>query len=451
MLSMTAHNDGEPFPQNVKWSIFNRLYNVPDIGIALYNYASDRVVLITEELWSILSVNKLQISQIRVRHEELYSQLSKNEMIVNQEDDEYAKMKRRISGKLSSTDTLKITINPTLDCNCRCWYCYEKHDANAYMSAETASRIIKFIRKQLSLGFHRVSLSLFGGEPLLEAKTLAVPLTKNIKSLCDECKTPLSVHITTNAILLSPDILDELTQLNVPISLQIPFDGNREWHNRTKRTSSGEPYDMALRNIGCALQRSIEVNVRCNYTDENIDTFYELIDDIDRLSIQDKRMLSLSFQRVWQVQANEKLLEKVDAISSYAQVHGFGCTYENAVCSDTLCYADYLHSYVLNYNGDVFKCTARDFSHSRRTGAIAADGSFELADKDLQLQRGFVKACERCTLLPICTICSQAFKESSTVNCPREISEENKEGQIMRRFIHLFGNYLGNRKIEIIR
>lgn len=50
--------------------------------------------------------------------------------------------------------------------------------------------------------------------------------------------------------------------------------------------------------------------------------------------------------------------------------------------------------------------------------------------------------CWYCSLLPICTICSQTHIESSSALCPVEISDEDKEQQIFMHFKANFGKYI---------
>ena len=39
------------------------------------------------------------------------------------------------------------------------------------------------------------------------------------------------------------------------------------------------------------------------------------------------------------------------------------------------CYADRANSVIVNYNGDVYKCTACDFAKTKREGKLNEDGT----------------------------------------------------------------------------
>ncbi|WP_289861928.1 hypothetical protein [uncultured Duncaniella sp.] len=45
-----------------------------------------------------------------------------------------------INKHFNSKQHLNITINPTLDCNLRCWYCYEKHLDGSCMDNDTLKK-----------------------------------------------------------------------------------------------------------------------------------------------------------------------------------------------------------------------------------------------------------------------------------------------------------------------
>lgn len=48
-----------------------------------------------------------------------------NKLIVENNIDEYQECLNDITTRLKSDKSVRITVNPTLDCNLKCWYCYE--------------------------------------------------------------------------------------------------------------------------------------------------------------------------------------------------------------------------------------------------------------------------------------------------------------------------------------
>ena len=97
------------------------------------------------------------------------------------------------------------------------------------------------------------------------------------------------------------------------------------------------------------------------------------------------------------------------------------------------CYADNYNQAIINYDGNVYKCTARDFSSEQPSGKLNSLGLIEW-NAPLLLDRlalDIPQKCKDCLLLPSCTgICSQKkveAKDNEQIPCPFEdlISKED--------------------------
>lgn len=80
------------------------------------------------------------------------------------------------------------------------------------------------------------------------------------------------------------------------------------------------------------------------------------------------------------------------------------------------CYADKRNSATINYNGDIYKCTARDFTKANRAGYINEEGEL-VWENDYLTKRMDVKfknkPCLTCKIMPLCNGgCSQHALES---------------------------------------
>lgn len=276
----------------------------------------------------------------------------------------------------------------------------------------------------------------------MKASRLAIPITKKIKEICETKGCLLNLHFTTNGTLLIPSIADSILDIGVPTSFQIAFDGDRYYHNMAKNISGLGTYDTLLNNIKYVLSLKMKVNIRCNYTATNISSFKNLVKDLAAIGILNNPFLRLSFQRVWQEKMTSELLNNVSDVVRFVSTMGGVGRMEGSGIARSFCYADYCNSYVFNYNGDVFKCTARDFSHSNRIGYLNSDGTIDFSEKILPFSHRFKAQCDGCSLLPICTICAQARIESTSQGCPRTISESDKEHQIRSRFNEIYSNFL---------
>lgn len=98
--------------------------------------------------------------------------------------DEDAELVRLIDGIDGATDCLQITVNPTINCNFRCWYCYEDHVVGSKMDAGVMKSVAAYLERYLSenAGTSQFNLSFFGGELLLYFKDNVRPLVSTKKS-----------------------------------------------------------------------------------------------------------------------------------------------------------------------------------------------------------------------------------------------------------------------------
>lgn len=416
------------------WSNYNRIYKIDEEQQVVYNYANGKAIFLIKALMDIVKQHIESIDEMSDIHPSLYEAFLKNGMIVKNKLEEKVIVKNNIIKTLKSSKVLKLTINPTLDCNLRCWYCYEKHDKSAYMNNDTIHSVHQFVSRRLANETEKVELSFFGGEPLLTARVRAIPLAKDIRDLCMSNGIKISLHFTTNGSLLTMKIVDSIASLNIPTAFQIAFDGGREIHNETKNRNGIGTYDTVLKNIDYALSKHLKVNIRCNYTSHNIASFRNLVDDIRGLKHLNTNFVRVSLQRVWQETMTKQLYEECQSLKNYLVSSGFSTDVDGGLCTISYCYADYENSYVINYNGDVFKCTARDFEISNRIGKIDKVGDIVNLNKSYLLDNRFTIDCDDCSLLPICTICSQVHKENPFDGCPKKISDLDKEHQIKLHF-----------------
>lgn len=148
---------------------------------------------------------------------------------------------------------------------------------------------------------------------------------------------------------MSRNVVDKISQFNLPTSFQIAFDGNRQYHNTMKKLHGEGTFDIVLRNVRYALRQHIRINVSCNYTLRNISSFHELFDELGNWEDVDKSLISVSLQRIWQEKPTEELYIKAKSLNEYICKLGFASSVANSYCANSYCYADYNNSYVINY------------------------------------------------------------------------------------------------------
>lgn len=422
----------------MKWSIYNEV--IPDTEdkkiIYLFNYFRNKLVTLDKRLECHIRNNSDTPIRIFDVHPELYKTLLEEKLIIADEIDEIKECVGEVERKFAANDSVRVTVNPTLDCNLRCWYCYENHEKGSVMSVAVIKNTIKFLEKTVSSPtLKKVQISFFGGEPLLKYHKVVKPLITSCHDICEKNGKIMTIGFTTNGVCLTPEVVNDLKKLSSDISVQVAFDGGKKYHDQVKCFPSGlGSYDIVRDNLINAIQHGILTTVRCNYTLDNLDSFITLVDDFKEY--WEYPNVRFAFHKVWQEPQTSELNSQIQQMRNKMSRMKIQSNVDSFL-GDSIspCYGDFDNNYVVNYNGDVYKCTARDFRPENRIGYLSAIGDIILNDIAVsRSKRRFTTQCYSCRLLPICTICSQQRFESTDSTCPIPIARENADENIRKYF-----------------
>ena len=163
------------------------------------------------------------------------------------------------------------TILPTTGCNARCFYCYEQGTRPVTMTAETASRVARYIVAHR--GDEKITLRWFGGEPLVNAKVIDL--------ICTELNgqgVPFRSEMITNGYLFDADMVQRAKNLWQLQKVQITLDGTAQTYNRVKAYvyQGVNAFERVLENIGQLIAVGIRVLIRLNVDKHNIGEIAEL-------------------------------------------------------------------------------------------------------------------------------------------------------------------------------
>ena len=414
-----------------------------DTGMVIYNAATDQLVALTPQLANIFNEGKAAPEKIKAQHAELYDHLLQKGIFVCDEADETEAYIRKREEYERSSGEYTITINPTLACNMSCWYCYESHKNMPAMSADVKQSVLLLIDKLLADNkLKKLNLSFFGGEPLLYFDKVVVDIINHAKMQCKAFDAKLSIHFTTNAYLLTDNVLKHLEGLDV--SFQITLDGGKQVHDSVRKTKGGEPtYARIVEHIHQTLSRGFSVGVRFNYTAKSIPSFIDVVKDFSHLQQEQKQLVNFTFQRVWQDNEGDadQVGQQVEHIERAFEQAGL---FVNNAKSYIVpyCYADGVNTAVVNYNGDLFKCTARDFAPKSKEGTLAADGTLrwnERLRKRMSIRHGS-DTCLQCRIYPICHGgCSQMKLEApdGISSCPKGYDDDKIQEIMEGRALYL--------------
>lgn len=411
----------------MKYSIFNSTMQLSCDIIAIYNSMSDKTLF--------LKGNKENLKEIIGSSNTLHQKLYANGFIVDDDADEVADYIKDAKSIENDQATAHLIINPTINCNFRCWYCYEHHTAS--QMPDTVIRRIEKLTAKIFLEKRKLQISFFGGEPLIYYKQVILPILQNTQKQADAMGGEYFVNMTTNGFLLNPDRVKELMKYHYN-GAQITLDGDKEHHDKIRFLPNGDgSYDRITANIAMLAHNRIPVTVRINCTNENIGSLERITDTFKSLSPEAKRFIDFDFQIVWQEHDKPALSRKMNSIVKSFVGHGLNAA---KMSFRDFCYADKRNACVINYNGDIYKCTAVDFHKTVRDGYLSDTGELVWENNSLEnrLSSKFKnKPCLECRIFPLCHGgCTKHSMNSQTNYCLYDFDDKQIDQVILDAIEH---------------
>jgi len=338
--------------------------------------------------------------------------------------DELNYIKFRNHQIIFNTRNYRLTINPTLDCNMNCWYCTVAAAGANRPKKRMDDNVISNIKEYISFLIENKTvdgffLDWFGGEPMLYFEDVIIPIATHVKDLTYKFKIPFTHHITSNGYLFNTENIEMINKISLN-SFQITLDGNKSRHNKIRKHYGNPTFDQIIKNINliCNRVENASITLRINYDRKTLMNVSDIIPLINK-NIRNK--ISISFIKIFQLKSlngNENILLK--KAKEEFENSGFNVDYwAFRPKSFFTCYSDkYAHA-VINYDGNVYKCTARNYSEDVRVGTLKNNGIIEWKKEILSTM--FAKATFEnekslnCKLLPICFgPCIQKYYEIET-------------------------------------
>lgn len=204
--------------------------------------------------------------------EDLWEALCINNIISDNDTDDYLKYKASITNIRKQRTGMHLTLAPTMDCCFRCHYCFEKYKEKKYMTPEIMDQIIKYVTSYPEL--KNIKITWFGGEPLM-----AVPQIEEFyDKFRDIWQEPFISNIITTGYHIDKESIRVMQKVGIS-SVQITLDGMKETHNKVKHLPSGEDvFERILSNIELLNDSAPEINItiRVNLTLENKEEYIPL-------------------------------------------------------------------------------------------------------------------------------------------------------------------------------
>ena len=403
----------------MKYSQFNSIVTIGE-SIYLFNAFTQKFMIIEPLLNDLLEAAKVEgIDGLEQIHPTFYDYLKTEKYLVSEELDEVEEVKKISKAVDENQSTFLLTVNPTMNCNFKCWYCYETHIRKSAISPGMIDKVGKFISKTTAKqNINNFFISFFGGEPLLYFKRDVMPIITKMQEECIKNRVDYGVSFTTNGYLVDQNMIDFFKTTGIRPSFQITLDGYGEKHDKVRYVNANKgSYDVIVKNIKLLINNHFHIRLRINYTEENLSDAHRIADDFLDIAPELKRKyLTIDFHRVWQDSKADDIRKEVEEITGQIRDKGIPVWHMNLNNVKESCYADKRNSAVINYNGDLFKCTARDFTTEKRAGFLDDDGNLNWEDNYLERRMDVKfknKPCLSCRLLPICNGgCSQHAMEA---------------------------------------
>ena len=180
------------------------------------------------------------------------------------------------------TSQLRLTVLTTLQCNFACGYCFQgdhdDHNRHAHkMSLETAQAVAEHAARQMdAIRPERVSMTFFGGEPLLNLPVVYF-LAEHVHAAATARGIRLTLSIITNGLLLTPEVVDRLVPYGLG-GVKVTLDGDKTAHDLKRPLRGGQgTFDRIVANVR-AVAGKVKVSIGGNFDADNAGSYPALLD-----------------------------------------------------------------------------------------------------------------------------------------------------------------------------
>lgn len=310
-----------------------------------------------------------------------------------------------------NSDHLTLTITPTLDCNFRCIYCFEKEVINkCKMSKKTADQIVSYI-KEKSKFLKSINIVWYGGEPLLEIDIIEYLSNKIIK-ISDKNNIIYTASIVTNGYGLNDKAIQILQKSRVT-NIQVTVDGDEETHDIRRPLKNGSStFNKIIENLQLAKKYNCKIHLRINVDKSNKMESFAIVDFLKKMNLEDYVVPYLAIVKNYNdcyindkcISSNE-YLEIKTKFYDYIMEKGFITSNDLYFLSRVNCFcgAETANSIVINWDGELYKCWHDIGNKSKSVGnindrVITNSTYLEYVMSDPTKDED----CANCRYLPIC-------------------------------------------------
>ena len=386
-----------------KQSCYNNVMNIDD-GVLVYNSLTGAIIKMSISDYR-------QLCEMQISSDDVTLLLSEG-FLVEANKDEYQSVKDTNTVTLDATKPLNIywTIAPTLNCNFKCFYCFEGEIlGSGNMTDAVSDAALKALEGTINHyrdSVRRFHVSWFGGEPLLEFDRV-LNLSAKIKKLCKKYGVTFDSSIITNGLFLCKDAVDALANKCNITNIQITVDGVEREYCATKIATKDE-YSRVLNNIVNCSKR-IKTSIRFNYFKDNEDSIISQLNDLAQTEGINLDNLSVYLAPV---RLDDKKRDQVIAATFPSAEKRFidvcqtikikTSTKDNVLIQKaSYCGMMQRQNVAIDCNGNIYRCE-RDMGRKELSiGNILYDEIFNLSESPYEHVVPDDK-CRLCSVFPLC-------------------------------------------------
>lgn len=396
---------------NNKVSYYNHLFTV-EKKFYLYNMLSTSIAEIEGYVFSALHDNRIDLLPDDIKEE-----LLNEGFLVDYRADEsllyqffYDSLRYGESAK-----NLAITFIPSYNCNLACPYCIQGNlkQVNKISDKET-SAVVNFIKNKIlesrrEIPIERLSISLYGGEPLMNKAELVL-FCSLVNQIAKQENLDIAFDMTSNMTLLDDTMIALMEKHQ--ISVQVSIDGTKELHDqrRIKKNGSGT-YDIIISNLKLLVDRGLKklITIRINIDSNNYPYAEEIFNAVTLYSDDIYFGFLTSFKGLNDDYSGCCL--PTDCYSSLTTkslndiLQGHGYSVPQSFGKKAPCSINCRNKYFIDYKLDVYKCEMLLNHPECKVGTINYEGIFNPEPgyfEQLTYSPFNYEECKICKLLPAC-------------------------------------------------
>lgn len=365
-------------------------------------------------------------------------------VLVSDRETEKRALLHTFDNQNTTSRRFEVTAVLTLACNLACPYCFEEpFRGNLLMTRATADLLVTRLIEQMVAGLD-ILVDFYGGEALIRLDLL-LDIASRLQEAAALHGVSFTFNLFSNGVLLTRPNVEKLLPLGLQ-AVRTTLDGPPDIHNLQRPFVSGKgSFDTILANL-VEVHDILPLSINGNYTRNNYHRFPEMLDQLLEAGINPARLRNVTFSPV---------MPKADGTGLGDHGATCACTAEpwaieahlflrqeiiqRGFPTDKLgpsaCMIEFEKDWVVNYNGDLYKCPVFMGDESMRIGTLADGAGDYHASHRLDIWKN--DECLDCAYLPICfggcrLLTLQKNGAIDTVDCHRAMLDASLERLVLQ-------------------